>query len=187
MSDRQGFMDKVGQGPLGPRLQASGALRQEAGAVLVDMHPGEIQRVVRHDLAGVSHAVGATSFMGAMALQDPTAMTAVMAELKRADLFFLETRTSSGSVASERAATAGVLTLRVDQRLEALGGHDLQVRAMARQLEAAVDLARRRGYAIVLVHPEAPAFAVLSREVPRLERSGVRFARVSSLLEPNAF
>src|SRR5205085_2344129 len=43
-----------------------------AGAVLVDMHPGEIQRVVRHDLAGVPHAVGATSFMGAMALQDPT-------------------------------------------------------------------------------------------------------------------
>ena len=46
---------------------------------------------------------------------------------------------------------------------------------------------RRRGYAIVLAHPDRAALAVLEREVPKLRRSGVRFERVSTLLKPQAY
>ena len=157
------------------------------GAILVDMPGGQIQRLVKKQLSAVPHADGATSYMGAMALQDAQAMAAVMAELKRADVFFLDARTASGSVAAERAAAAGVVCLRVDQRLEAPGKREAQLRAYRALLTDAVDLARRRGYAIVLVHPDVPALELLRREAPRLERSGVHFTRLSALLQPNAF
>ncbi len=157
------------------------------GAVLVDMPTGQIQRTVRKHLEDIPNAVGATSYQGAMALADGAAMTAVMTELARADAFWLDARIVPSSVAAERAAEAGVITFRIDQILEAPGRHDAQVKAMGRLLEDAVALARRRGYAIVLAHPDRASLDVLRREVPKLRRSGVRFETVSTLLKPQAF
>jgi len=157
------------------------------GAVLVDMPSGQIQRTVRKHLAEIPHVVGATSFQGAMALTDGTAMTAVMAELERAGAFWLDARVVPSSVAADRAAEAGVITFRIDQILEAPGRSDAQMKAIGRLLDDAVALARRRGYAIVLVHPDQPGLDVLRREVPKLRRSGVRFEAISTLLKSQAY
>jgi len=157
------------------------------GAVLVDMPSGQIQRLVRKHLGAIPHAIGATSAQGTMALSDVAAMSAVMTELDRADVFWLDARIVPNSVAAEQAAQAGVITFRIDAILEAPGRRDAQVKAIGRQLDAAVALARRRGYAIVLAHPDRAALDVLRREVPKLGRSGVRFERVSGLLKPQAY
>jgi hypothetical protein len=157
------------------------------GAILVDMPSGQIQRLVQKHLKEVPHATGATSFMGSLALADVAAMDAVMTELKRGQVYFLDPRDVTVSVAVERAAQAGVTTFRVDQTFEAPGRFETQVKAMQRQLDAAVSLARRRGYAIVLAHPDPAALALLRREIPKLLRSGVRFEPVSALLQPQAY
>ncbi len=157
------------------------------GAVLVDMQSGQIQRTVRKHLADIPYVVGATSYQGAMALSDGAAMTSVMSELERARMFWLDARIVPSSVAAERAAEAGVITFRIDQILEAPGRRDAEVKAMGRLLDDAVKLARRRGYAIVLAHPDRASLDVLRREVPKLRRSGVQFEPISTLLKPQAF
>jgi uncharacterized protein len=170
-------------------MEPQGFPKRDAGpgAVLVDMPSGQIQRVVKKHLADVPHVIGATSWQGTMALSDVAVMSAVMAELERADAFWLDARVIPTSVAADRAARAGVITFRIDAILEAPGRRDAQVKAVGRMLEDAVALARRRGYAIVLAHPDRAALAVLEREVPKLRRSGVRFERVSTLLKPQAY
>jgi polysaccharide deacetylase 2 family uncharacterized protein YibQ len=57
---------------------------------------------------------------------------------------------------------------------------------MNRLLDKAVDLARRRGYAIVVAHPDRASLDVMARAVPKLRRSGIRFDVLSSLLTPQA-
>ncbi len=156
------------------------------GAVLVDMPAGQIVRTVHKDVSDVPRAVGATSYMGQMALADDAAMTATMQELKRAGLFYLDVRAVPTSVATDHAARAGVLWFRSDVTLESLGKYDAQVKAMNLLLDRAVDLARRRGYAIVVAHPDRASLDVLARAVPKLRRSGVRFDVLSSLLIPQA-
>jgi polysaccharide deacetylase 2 family uncharacterized protein YibQ len=156
------------------------------GAVLVDMPAGQIQREVKKNLGDVPGAVGATSYMGQMALADEAAMGAVMLELKRAKVFYLDARPIPTSVAADRAAREGVLCFRIDSVLEAPGRYDAQVKGMNRLLDDAIDLARRRGYAIVLAHPDRATLDVLKRAVPKLKRSGVRFLPVSTLLTPQA-
>ncbi len=170
-------------------MEPEGFPKRDAGpgAVLVDMPSGQIQRTVRKHLDEIPHAVGATSYQGAMALADGAAMTAVMTELDRANAFWLDARIVPSSVAAERAAEAGVITFRIDQILEAPGRYDAQVKTLGRLLDDAVKLARRRGYAIVLVHPDRAGLDVLRREVPKLRQSGVRFEPVSTLLKPQAF
>jgi polysaccharide deacetylase 2 family uncharacterized protein YibQ len=157
-----------------------------AGAVLVDMPAGLIQREVKKNISDVPGAVGATSYMGQMALGDEAAMGAVMQELKRAKIFYLDVRAIPTSVAADKAAREGVLCFRVDTVLEAPGRYDAEVKAMTHLLDDAIDLARRRGYAIVLAHPDRAAVDVLKRAVPKLKRSGVRFQPVSTLLTPQA-
>jgi len=156
------------------------------GAILVDMPAGQIQREVKKNLGDVPDAVGATSYMGQMALADETVMGAVMTELKRAKVFYLDARTIPTSVAADRAAREGVLCFRIDTVLEAPGRYDAEVKAMNRLLDDSIDLARRRGYAIVLAHPDRASLDVLKRAVPKLKRSGVRFLPVSTLLTPQA-
>jgi len=156
------------------------------GAILVDMPAGQIQREVKKNLGDVPDAVGATSYMGQMALADETVMGAVMTELKRAKVFYLDARTIPTSVAADRAAREGVLCFRIDTVLEAPGRYDAEVKAMNRLLDDSIDLARRRGYAIVLAHPDRASLDVLRRAVPKLKRSGVRFLPVSTLLTPQA-
>jgi polysaccharide deacetylase 2 family uncharacterized protein YibQ len=156
------------------------------GALLVDMPAGQIQREVKKNLGDVPGAVGATSYMGQMALADETVMGAVMTELKRAKVFYLDVRTVPTSVAADRAAREGVLCFRIDTVLEAPGRYDAEVKAMTRLLDDSIDLARRRGYAIVLAHPDRASVDVLKRAVPKLKRSGVRFQPVSTLLTPQA-
>jgi len=156
------------------------------GAILVDMPAGQIQREVKKNLGDVPGAVGATSYMGQMALADESAMGAVMAELKRAKVFYLDSRPVPTSVAADRAAREGVLCFRIDSVLEAPGRYDAQVKGMNRLLDDAIDLARRRGYAIVLAHPDRATLDVLKRALPKLKRSGVRFQPVSTLLTPQA-
>ena len=156
------------------------------GAVLVDMKGGQIQREVKKNLGDVPGAVGATSYMGQMALADEAAMGAVMLELKRAKVFYLDARPVPTSVAADRAARAGVLCFRIDSVLETPGRYDAQVKGMNHLLDDAIDLARRRGYAIVLAHPDRATLDVLKRAVPKLKRSGVRFQPVSTLLTPQA-
>jgi polysaccharide deacetylase 2 family uncharacterized protein YibQ len=156
------------------------------GAVLVDMSAGQILRTVRKDVGDVPHAIGATSYMGQMALGDEGAMRAVMQELRRSGLVYLDLRTVPTSVAADRAGDAGVLWFRADAVLEAVGGHDAQVKAIGHLFDSAVELARRRGYAIVLAHPDAPSLDVLRRAIPKLKRSGVRFESMSTLLEPRS-
>ncbi|MEP7027806.1 MAG: divergent polysaccharide deacetylase family protein [Candidatus Eisenbacteria bacterium] len=156
------------------------------GAILVDMPAGQIQREVKKNLGDVPGAVGATSYMGQMALSDEAAMGAVMLELKRANVFYLDARPVPTSVAADRAARQGVLCFRIDSVLEAPGRYDAEVKAVTRLLDDAIDLARRRGYAIVLAHPDRASLDVLKRAVPKLKRSGVRFQPVSTLLTPQA-
>ena len=156
------------------------------GAVLVDMSAGQIIRTVRKDVEDVPHALGATTYMGQMALGDEGAMRAVMQELKRSGLVYLDLHSVPTSVAADRAGDAGVLWFRADAVLEAPGGHDAQVRSIGRLLDNAVELARRRGYAIVLAHPDAPSLDVLRRAIPKLKRSGVRFESMATLLEPRS-
>jgi polysaccharide deacetylase 2 family uncharacterized protein YibQ len=134
----------------------------------------------------VPDAVGATSYMGQMALADETVMGAVMTELKRAKVFYLDARTIPTSVAADRAAREGVLCFRIDTVLEAPGRYDAEVKAMNRLLDDSIDLARRRGYAIVLAHPRPGVARRPQARGAEAQALGRAIPAGSTLLTPQA-
>lgn len=94
-------------------------------------------------------AAGFNNHMGSRLTRSPAAMQAVFQGLAAHNLIYVDSLTHPASVAAEAARAAGLSALRRDVFLD----HARDRAAIAGQLEAALDAARRRGYAVMIAHP----------------------------------
>ncbi len=149
------------------------------GALMVGMDEGEIDALLDRDLRGLPEVAGLNNHMGSAATSDPVTMSALMKVLKRRDLFFLDSLTTSRSVAYREAGREGVRALRNRTFLD----YDLDnPERIRKNLAVLVASARKRGFAVGIGHPHPVTAEVLAREIPRLQREGIRFVTLSELL-----
>jgi polysaccharide deacetylase 2 family uncharacterized protein YibQ len=113
------------------------------------MAEDEIVRRLDWNLSRVPHLAGINNHEGSLFTANAAALKPVMMRLKARGLFFLDSRTSGGSVAEMTASAAGVETGGRDIFLD----DDASAPAVAAQLEALVATARRGGAAIAIGHP----------------------------------
>jgi polysaccharide deacetylase 2 family uncharacterized protein YibQ len=151
----------------GPRALMTGMDRQDVRARLDEA------------LAGLPGVSGVNNHMGSAATADARLMAALMQELKERDLIFVDSVTSSRSVAYEEAQAAGIPT---EQNRIFLDYDNEDAGRIKANLERLVQAARRTGFALGIGHPHPATADVLAREVPRLAAEGVRFVTVSEYL-----
>jgi polysaccharide deacetylase 2 family uncharacterized protein YibQ len=147
-------------------------------ALLVRMERIEIEERVRRFLERVPHAVGGNNHMGSRFTESAEGMGAVMAVLKEADLFFLDSLTTAGSVGAEEARQAGVPAGVRDLFLD----NEQDVHRIAAEIRHLVRVARRQGQAIGICHPYPETLEALRRETAALKESGVEVVPVSRLI-----
>ena len=147
------------------------------GAVEVGLPADEIRLRVEHALGVVAGARGMNNHMGSRATADQAAMRAVMAVLRARGLYFLDSRTTSDSVAERVAREEGIPALRRDVFLDVVSEPD----AIRRALEQAVARARAQGSAVAIGHVHPLTIEILAHELPRLGPD-VRLVRPSQLL-----
>lgn len=147
------------------------------GNLLPDMNPAAIAAMLAANLDQVPHHRGVSNHMGSLLTRCETSMSAVMAELSLRGLYFLDSRTTPGTVALHRARDASVPSTRRDIFLDNL----LNVSAIERALESAVRLAETRGHAVAIGHPHAITLDVLEAQLPHILRR-VELVPVSALV-----
>ncbi len=148
-------------------------------AIMVGMGRDDIVDRLDEALAGLPHARGVNNHMGSAATSDAPTMGALMAELRERGLYFVDSLTSSRSVAWDEARKAGLPTAR--NRLFLDYDNEDQER-IAANLARLVEAARGTGFALGIAHPHRATAEVLARELPRLAAEGVRFVTVSEFL-----
>ncbi len=79
-------------------------------AIFVDMSPKEIRSTVRDYIKELPYCVGANNHMGSLATSDSDVMNVVLDELKKAGLYFIDSRTIANSVAYDVAKKLGIRT-----------------------------------------------------------------------------
>ncbi len=151
------------------------------GALLRGMDEGEVRTIVREDLEQVPGAVGVNNHMGSRLTELAEPMEWVMAELKRRNLFFLDSLTTAHSVAAREAGRAGVPWLRRAVFLD----NERTRTAIGSQLRRAVSRALRAGQAVAIGHPYRVTLETLREWAPRFEESGVRVVPLTDLLGEN--
>lgn len=147
------------------------------GAVLTTMSDAEIASATRAGVDAVPFARGVNNHMGSRATTDRRVMTAVLESLPKG-MYFVDSRTTAGSVAGSVARSLSIRTASRNVFLDDVATEPAvrgQLAELARDAEA-------RGVAVGIGHMYPATVNVLTTEAPALRAKGFRFVRASEVV-----
>jgi uncharacterized protein len=162
-----------------PMQSESDAAKTEEVELRVGMNEQQVDSALAGMLETVPHAVGVNNHQGSRATANPALMAALMPELRRRGLFFVDSRTLASTVAYDTAERLGVRAASRKVFLDDSADRD----AILRQLELAARDANRDGFAIAIGHPRPDTIATLAKALPQLEARGIRLVFVSDVVK----
>ena len=151
-------------------------------ALLETLGPEELAAELAWNLDRFSGYVGVNNHMGSLLTQDRSAMAAVMTELHRRNLLFVDSVTTAASVAYDSAVAAGIPAARRDVFLD----NTPELSAVLAQLDHLEDVARSQGYAIGIGHPHDATIAALALWLPQAQARGVMLVPASRIIASRA-
>jgi polysaccharide deacetylase 2 family uncharacterized protein YibQ len=148
-------------------------------AIYAHMSPSEIQERVQKNLESVPHIRGVNNHMGSKVTENETAMEAVLKEIKREKLYWVDSRTSSKSIAYDVAKKLGLQAASSGLFIDS----EPEIEKIRAKLERVFELATVEGDVIAIGHCRPLTLQVLRQELPKLEKRGITFVYVSELVE----
>jgi len=149
------------------------------GAIKSDMSEEEIRQTVRDCIFNFPYIIGVNNHMGSKITEDREIMEIVLEEIKKYNLFFIDSVTTKDSIAYEVAREmeikSAVRSVFLDNEndMDYIKGQMLEVQ----------ETALREGEAIAIGHSRINTFYVLKRMVPELIKAGIEIVPVSELVK----
>lgn len=147
------------------------------GGITVSMSDAEIETAVRAALTAVPGAVGVNNHMGSKGTADERVMRAVLRVVKERNLLFVDSVTSSRTVAGQIALEMGIRTA---SRQVFLDNED-ETGAIQAQLRRVITIARRRRDAVAIGHAQRLTAQVLKEMLGEFDTAGIHLVPVSTL------
>lgn len=149
------------------------------GALTQCMSEKGFKSLVHSNLAAIPHARGFNNHMGSRLTKSPRLMTWLMqAAMFRDDLYFVDSRTTTESVAQQEAERRQIAATRRDVFLD----YERRADIVAEQLKDLARYAKRHGTALAIGHPYPETLAVLEAWLPTLKQQGIKLVPVSELI-----
>lgn len=148
------------------------------GEIKTAMTDDAITKQTEDDVAQVPLAKGVNNHEGSEASADERVMKDVIAVMKEHNLFFVDSRTNSKSVAAEQAQDAGVPNASRNVFLD----NQANVAYTESMLERTVALAKQNGSAIAIGHPKPTTLEAIRDMYPKMQAAGIRFVLVENLV-----
>ncbi len=150
----------------------------EKNTILTSMGAQSIINIIGEDLTDIRYAVGVSNHMGSSATEDTRTMSIVLNELKKRNLFFLDSLVSSKSVCADLAKRLQVKFIKRDIFLD--NKEDAgYIRSQIYRLKKKAMLS---GYAVGIGHDRKVTLEVLKEMMPDLEKEGYKFVFISDLV-----
>jgi hypothetical protein len=131
------------------------------GSLQTWMTDREIARTLADDIRSIPHISGVSSHMGSAFTKDERAMRALISELKKHRLFFLDSFTTAESKGYRLAKEEGLAALRRDVFLD----NKDDLREIEVQWKRLLKISREKGYAIALAHPRKKTLEFLQMKL----------------------
>jgi polysaccharide deacetylase 2 family uncharacterized protein YibQ len=160
-------------------LGSTDTTQQQPGKLTINMTRQEFIDTLAENLASVPHVSGINDHQGSLLTRHPGNMAWLMQAINgHGRLFFIDSRTTSATVAQRLADEYGVPSSSRNVFLD----NDPQPAAIRAQLDKLVATARREGTALGIGHPYPGTLDVLADALPRIEQQGVLLLSVSELI-----
>ncbi len=147
------------------------------GTITVTMNDDAIRSEVRGDLAELPEARGVNNHEGSRATEDSRVMGDIADVLVSENRFWIDSRTSAGSVAADVTRERGIPTASRDVFLDDVD----DLAAVEAQLRLAASAARAHGSAIAIGHPREATLAAVRTLGPELISDGIDLTYASDL------
>ena len=148
------------------------------GALTQDMSREAFKIAVLKSILSVPHVKGVNNHMGSLITSQKTHMKWLMEEIARTRLFFVDSRTTTETLAEETANQFNVANTRRNIFLD----HEHNRQAIEFQFDQLVKLARKQGTAVAIGHPYPDTLDVLEEKIPQLKAAGIQLIPVSQLI-----
>jgi polysaccharide deacetylase 2 family uncharacterized protein YibQ len=148
----------------------------EIPIIRVEMKGEEIQRATERALQTTPGVIGMNNHMGSRATADREVMEYILEVCKHHGLFFIDSMTTQRSVVGETANRVGVPTLSNDLFIDNEGEDRRE------NMRKIISIARRKGYAVGILHVRSSTLKDLKWMVGEAERAGVKFVSVSDMI-----
>lgn len=159
-------------------METVGEREWESSSLVTAMGRDELLSNLSNMLHNVPHVRGVNNHGGSLLTQDPLRMEWLMSAVSARGLYFVDSRTSSNSVAYETASSLNIVSGRRDIFLD----NSRDVEDIRAQFNRLLELALRDGKAMAIGHPHKETLQVLQEEIPRLNLYGVELIPVSEYL-----
>lgn len=154
------------------------AMSEGSSTICTDMSKDKILELTRKAINSLPGISGVNNHQGSKATADSATMTTVLQELRNQDLFFVDSRTSSKSVARDKAVAMGVPTARNDIFLD----NSSDVQAIRKQIYKAMDIAEKNGSAIAICHARPNTAKAWSMYAEEIKNIGIELVPITDLL-----
>ena len=154
------------------------AMSEGAATIRTDLSAAEKLSLTRRALNSLPGVMGVNNHQGSKATADKDTMRVVLQELRRQNLFFVDSRTNSASVARNMAQQMGVSTARNDIFLD----NSSDVQAIRQQIYKAFAMAEKNGSVIAICHARPNTAKCWEMYAAEFKRTGITFVPVTELL-----
>jgi len=148
-----------------------------AGTLLAKMGEEEFVETLNGHLSRIPGVKGVNNHMGSLLTEREDKMALLLRELKKRNLFYVDSRTTPQTVAYRVAVEMKVPVASRSVFLD----HELSQEAMKVQWDRLLALAREQGYAVVIAHPHRETLVFLKEHLREL-RSEARLVRVADIV-----
>jgi len=159
-------------------MENKAGLRLGPGALTQAHDAGQFSHILNGNLDAIPFAVGMNNHMGSLLTEDRNKMGQVMSIVRERKMFFLDSMTTSNTVAWKVAHEHGIPYLVRDVFLD----NQQRWSYIHNQFKQALSLAVTQGHAVVIGHPYPETVAYLKEALPILEQLGIRLVTASELL-----
>jgi len=146
------------------------------------MNESRFKHALNSALDSVPHISGVNNHMGSLLTQKALPMGWVMESLRKRQLYFIDSRTTSNSVAWKVAQDANIPSLKRDIFLD----HKPTPDFIDQQFKKLTKLAKNRGYAVAIAHPHPETIHYLQQHLPSLTSQGIRLVAASELVKAHS-
>ncbi len=150
------------------------------GALVMSMTEEELHRQIRKNLEAIPHIKGVNNHMGSRFMEDDQRVSILMEELRKRELYFLDSRTTAKTVGYRTAKELGIKTGERDVFLDNNSYDEAEIKKNISEL---AKIAKAEGKAIAIGHPHASTIKSLREMIPRLRESGIEIVPLSEVIE----
>ncbi len=148
-------------------------------AILSAMTRDQMLKQLSDNLDAVPNVTGINNHMGSLLTEDRFIMRILLEEMQKRGLFFLDSRTSSRTVAYSVAKSIGVRSADRDVFLD----NKPDIGYIKGQIDTAIRIAKKKGEATAIGHAKPETAAAILEKLPDFEKEGIEIVTISRLLD----